>query len=137
MFRKSSRALRRSFGLVIIFAMSYMIANIWQEFRNQLISVGQPKGRTNNNVRFIDEEIRTKENNLKFEKSDMKDEFEKPYKIIIWTREVGVPIYKSNPSICLGNVSCQITFDESDHSSAHAIVFKADSIDMDHLPSNR
>ena len=104
-------------------------------FRNHMIIKDQSEN-SNNNVHYIDD-FTTTENNIKFKKTDMLDEYKNPYKIIIWTGEKGTPIYRATPSVCMANISCDITYDQTDHSSAHAIVFKADSIDEGHLPTNR
>jgi len=93
--------------------------------KSQMIFVSKAE-EDNNNVRYIDDDFSTPENNIKFEKTDMLDEFGNPYKIIIWTGDKGIPIYKATPSICMANISCQTTYDQSDPSSAHAIVFKAE-----------
>ena len=74
---------------------------------------------------------------IKFEERDMFDENGQPFQIVIWMKHHGKPGYVANPIECLGNISCQITYDTTHSDTAHAFVFKADHIYGNYLPSKR
>uniref|UniRef100_H2XV74 Fucosyltransferase n=1 Tax=Ciona intestinalis TaxID=7719 RepID=H2XV74_CIOIN len=58
-----------------------------------------------------------------FDEEDMKDEHGNPYHIILWNDLSGVPGYVANPTECMGNISCQISYNKGAAADAHAIVF--------------
>ena len=63
-------------------------------------------------------------NDWTFTEDDMVDWLGRKYSILIWGKNRGVPGYRADPEVCLGNVSCKITYLYSDKADSHAIVFR-------------
>lgn len=63
-------------------------------------------------------------NDWTFTEDDMVDWLGRKYSILIWGKNRGVPGYRADPEVCLGNVSCKITYLYSDKDDSHAVVFR-------------
>ena len=136
LFRRA-RLIKKSITAFLLLTIIYLLINLMGDYRVRSNSRRKSEENVRRNFEGGQHPPKTNTEYMTFLKSDMVDEYKQPYKIIIWTRETGEPIFRANPHICRANISCDITFDETDHDSAHAIVFKADAIDEDHLPKNR
>ena len=63
-------------------------------------------------------------NDWTFTEDDMVDETGKQYTILIWGKNHGVPGYRADPEVCLGNVSCKLTYFYKEKDDSHAIVYR-------------
>uniref|UniRef100_H2ZFV4 Fucosyltransferase N-terminal domain-containing protein n=1 Tax=Ciona savignyi TaxID=51511 RepID=H2ZFV4_CIOSA len=135
--RKAIRFSRRLIvGLVLCMGVYVLHVNVWQVVQTNKLRKDVQQANLAVVLRKQADAQHSLPPEFVFNEADMKDEHGKPYHIIIWNDRSGVPGYLANPTECLGNISCQISYDKGAVAEAHAIVFPV-GISRSQAPSVR